>query len=158
MERKVGGTIADATTAVAQTESALNEINEISGSLHNFQFHTVTVEKDGQMIEIEVPIDDIDLLDDFDDDDLTSEGERALGVIDIDYDTTSDADKNLKNRNKLQFGEMVIDDDGKYTITCPHTGSTDVYQVSTGVFASYETDQRFRIDLILADTKAIEED
>ena len=37
MERKVSGTIADAATALAQTESAFSEINEISGSLHNFQ-------------------------------------------------------------------------------------------------------------------------
>jgi hypothetical protein len=158
MERKVSGTIADAATALAQTESAFSEINEISGSLHNFQFHTVTVEKDGQLVEIEVPIDDIDLLDDFDDDDLTSEGERALGVIDIDYDTTSDADKNLKSRNKLKLGEMVIDDEGNYTITCPYTGSTEVYQVSTGIFASYITDKPFRIEVNLADTKANEED
>ena len=158
MERKVEGTIADAATALLQTESALKEIIETSGSIHNFQFHTVTIEKDGKLIEIEVPIDDIDLLDDFDDEDLTEEGERSLGLIDADYDSTSGNQASKSERERLPLGKIQLDSLSDYTITCPYTGSTEVYQVSTGVFASYKTDQPFRVEFNLADTIADEED
>ena len=33
-----------------------------------------------------------------------------------------------------------------YLITCPYTGSTDVYKVSSNVFASYETDEQFIVN------------
>jgi hypothetical protein len=49
-------------------------------------------------------------------------------------------------------GEVKIDDDGNYVIVCPYTGSSEVYQISTNLFASYETDQPFKIKMSLADT------
>ena len=58
MERIVSGTIVDAKTAEEQTLAAQQEIEQISGSSHNFQYQTMTVERDGKFIEIEVPIDD----------------------------------------------------------------------------------------------------
>jgi hypothetical protein len=157
-ERKVSGTILDAKTAAEQTLAAQREIEEISGSLHNFQFEKMTVEKDGKLIEIEVPIDDIDLLDDFDDDDLTEEGERSLGMIDAEYDSTSNVQKETKSRTRLTQGELRLDENGDMEIICPFTGSNKVYQISSNVFASYETDQPFRVDFNLADTKIDEED
>ena len=158
MERKVSGTIADAATALAQTESALREIEQISGSAHNFQYQTITIERDGKMVEIEVPFDNIDLIDDFDDEDLTTEGERSLGIIFSEHDTTSGDEATKNERDRLPVGKIDLNSLSDYVITCPYTGSTEVYQVSTGVFASYKTDQPFRVEFNLADTIADEED
>jgi hypothetical protein len=151
-ERKVSGTIVDAKTAQEQTEAALREIEENSGSAHNFQYETVTIERDGKMVEIEVPFDNIDLLDDFDDEDLTEEGERSLGIIFADHDTTSGNEAVKNERDRLPLGKIDLNSLSDYVITCPFTGSTEVYQVSTGVFASYKTDQPFRVEFNLADT------
>ena len=151
-ERKVSGTIVDVKTAQEQTEAALREIEENSGSAHNFQYETVTIERDGKMIQIEVPFDNIDLLDDFDDEDLTEEGERSLGIIFADHDTTSGNEAVKSERDRLPVGKIDLNNLSDYVITCPYTGSTEVYQVSTGVFASYKTDQPFRVEFNLADT------
>ena len=150
-ERKVAGIIADEVTAANHTQEALDEIMGISSDTHQFIYETMLVEKDGQIIEIEVPIDDIDLLDDMDDDDLTEEGERSLGIINQDYDSTSGNAPDKKSRQKMLKGSVKTiktenDDPDDYEITCPYTGSTEVYQVSSIVFASYETDQPFSVD------------
>jgi hypothetical protein len=150
-ERKVSGTIVDAQTAQAQTSAALLEIEQNSGSAHNFQYQTVTIERNGEMVEIEVPFDDINLLDDFEDEDLTEEGERSLGIIFSDHDTTSGNQAVKSERERLPLGTIQLNSISDYTITCPFTGSTEVYQVSTGVFASYKTDQPFRVEFNLAD-------
>ena len=142
-ERKVSGTILDAKTAAEQTLAAQREIEEISGSLHNFQYEKMTVEKDGKLIEIEVPIE---------------EGERSLGMIDAEYDSTSNVQKETKSRTRLTQGELRLDENGDMEIICPFTGSNKVYQNSSNVFASYETDQPFRVDYNLEDTKIDEED
>jgi len=64
------------------------------------------VERDGKMVEIEVPIDEIDLLEDFDDDDLSTEGERASGMIPVEYDTTINNIATEKAiRNGMRYGE-----------------------------------------------------
>ena len=155
----VAGIIVDQETAESQTLAAQLEIEEISGSAHNFQTHTITVELNGKMIQVEVPIDDIDLLDDFDDEDLTEEGERSLGVISEDFDTTAGTSAEKKSRNRMLKGKVStiikqkyntledkMEDYEDYLITCPYTGSTDVYKVSSNVFASYETDQQFIVN------------
>jgi hypothetical protein len=108
------------------------------------------VEKDGVMIEIEIPIDELDLLDDMDDDELTEEGERSLGIIDQDYDTSSGDSPKRSTRESMAYGTFTLvenDDTQDYVITCPYTGSTEVYQISSNVFASYETDQPFRVKI-----------
>jgi hypothetical protein len=86
-----------------------------------------------------------------DDDDLTEEGERSLGIINQDYDSTSGNAPDKKSRQKMLKGSVKTiktenDDQDDYEITCPYTGSTEVYQVSSNVFASYETDQPFSVD------------
>lgn len=151
-ERKVDGIIVSSEVAEAQTLAALKEIEEASGMAHNFQFQTMTVEKDGKLIEIEVPIDDIDLLDDFDDEDLSFEGERASGIIDENYDTTVDKELATKNhRSKLEYGEIIVDEDGGFLIKCPFTNSTNVYQINSSTYASFETDQPFKVNFNLSD-------
>jgi hypothetical protein len=85
-DRKVAGIILSEMDAQKLTEQLNEELLQISNSSHNLQYHTVTIEKDGQAYEIEVPIDDIDLLDDMHDDDLTEEGERSLGIISSEFD------------------------------------------------------------------------
>lgn len=153
-DRTVAGTIVDSKTAEKQTLEALEEINNLSGSVHNFQTQKMMVEKDGQIIEIEVPIDDIDLLEDFDDEDLSTEGERSSGMISIDYDTTINNIATEKAiRNGIVYGEIVVQDDGGYLVKCPFTGSTDVYQIDSSTYASFETDQPFRIKFNLSDLR-----
>lgn len=141
-----------------------NEIAKNAEQFHNFSYQTITVEKDGKEVEVEVAFDDIDLLEEFDDEDLTVEGERSLGIISTDFDTTDGSSPERKTRNQMSRGtaklikkiqidpitnsEVVVED---FEITCPYTGSTEVYQVSSSVYASYETDQHFKVDLNLAD-------
>ncbi len=105
--------------------------------------------------------DDIDLLEDLaeyleEDEAFTVEGKRALGLVDSDYDSTeligTDGQPVKKFKQEYQTGEVSIDDDGNYIIKCPYTGSSEVYQISTNLFASYETDQPFKVKLSLADT------
>ena len=110
-----------------------------------------------------IAYDDINLLEDLaeyleEDEAFTDEGKRALGLIDSDYDSTSstlyneDGEPVKKIKKEYQTGEVFIDDQGEYVIKCPYTGSSNVYQISTNLFASYETDQPFKIKLSLADT------
>ena len=144
MERKTEGIIVDEITAKRQSDEALAEMMNVDGSYHNMKTHTVLVEKDGQMVEIEVPIDDIDLLDDFDDEDLTEEGERQLGLIDTDYDSTSNESVERKVRERVAVVKLEIDSmDDEINIVCPYTDSPNVYQIDSNTWASYETDQPF---------------
>ena len=108
-----------------------------------------------------IAYDDINLLEDLaeyleEEDAFTDEGRRALGLIDQDHDSTEligvDGEVVKKIKSEYLTGEVDIDNDGNYVITCPYTGSTEVYQISTNLFASYETDQPFKIKLSLADT------
>ena len=144
MERKTEGIIVDELTAKRQSEEALAELMDVDNTYHNMKTHTVLVEKDGQMVEIEVPIDDIDLLDDFDDEDLTEEGERQLGLIDTDYDSTSNESVERKVRERVAVVNLEIDSmDDEINIVCPYTDSPNVYQIDSNTWASYETDQPF---------------
>lgn len=159
-ERKVGGIIADEKTAEEQTKAAMEELMGISSETHKFIYEKMLVEKDGKLVEIEVPIDDIDLLDDMDDEDLTEEGERAVGIINSEYDTTEGSSPEKQSRNKMSRGTVKIvkkrelDPEtnqeieySDYEITCPYTGSSEVYHITSNVFASYETDQPFIVDI-----------
>jgi hypothetical protein len=142
---KVEGTIVDELTAKKQTEEALAELMKVDDT-HNMNFHKVLVEKNGQMVEIEVPIDDINLLDDFDDEDLTEEGERSLGIISAEYDSTSEDGPEKKSRNRMPVVEINIKDkNDDFEIICPHTGSKNVYQINSFAWASYETDEPFMV-------------
>ena len=146
--RKVSGVIVDEMTAAQQTLNALNEL--MANEPDSIKYEKMVVEKDGVMIEVEIPIDDIDLLDDMDDDELTEEGERSLGIIDQDYDTSSGDSPKRSTRESMAYGTFTLvenDDAQDYVITCPYTGSTEVYQISSNVFASYETDQPFRVKI-----------
>lgn len=159
-ERKVGGIIADEKTAEEQTKAAMEELMGISSETHKFIYEKMLVEKDGKLVEIEVPIDDIYLLDDMDDEDLTEEGERAVGIINSEHDTTEGSSPEKQSRNKMSRGTVKIvkkrevDPEtnqeieySDYEITCPYTGSSEVYHISSNVFASYETDKPFIVDL-----------
>ncbi len=145
-ERKVAGVIVDEMTAEAQTKAAMEELMGVDDDSHNMKFEKMYVVRDGVTVEIEVPVDDIDLLDDMDDDDLTEEGERSLGVIDADFDTTLNVSASKKDRNRLAVVDVVMNSkDDQPNIVCPYTGSTDVYQVDSSTWASYETDQPFLV-------------
>ena len=158
-DRKVAGIILSEMDAQKLTEQLNEELLEISSSSHNLQYHTVTIEKDGQTYEIEVPSDDIDLLDDMYDEDLTEEGERSLGIISSEFDTTegnapvktsrsnnSRVKAKIVNKVKVDQETNVETQYTDYEIVCPFTGSNEVYQISSNVFASYETDQPFTVE------------
>ena len=151
-ERKVAGVIVDEKTAEAQTRAAMDELMGVDGDSHNMKFEKMYVVRDGVTIEVEVPIDDIDLLDDMDDDDLAEEGERSLGIIDASFDTTLNESAAKKDRNRLAVVNVVMNSkEDQPNIVCPYTGSTDVYQIDSSTWASYETDQPFLVRVQMND-------
>ena len=144
-----------------------NNISKQAEQFHNFTYQTMTVEKDGELISVEVPVDEIDLIDDFDDDDLSDEGRRSLGIIELDHDTTQGFKPTVSYKEKMLVGKLEMVNKTKfsdgaessyddYLITCPYTGSTDVYQISSNVYASYETDQPFKVDFNLPDLTPVD--
>lgn len=150
-ERKLDGKIASTAEAAMQTQQAMEEMMDISGQSHNINYEKVFVEKEkGKFVEIEVPIDDIDLIHDFENEDLTEEGFRFLGLIDKEHDSTSDYEYELKSRNKLPVVVIYMDEnqtENDIEIICPYTGSNEVYQIDSETWASYETDQPFTVVL-----------
>lgn len=151
-ERKVAGVIVDEKTAEAQTRAAMDELMGVDGDSHNMKFEKMYVVRDGVTIEVEVPVDDIDLLDDMDDDDLAEEGERSLGIIDASFDTTLNESAAKKDRNRLAVVNVVMNSkEDQPNIVCPYTGSTDVYQIDSSTWASYETDQPFLVRVQMND-------
>jgi hypothetical protein len=151
-ERKVAGVIVDEKTAEAQTRAAMDELMGVDDDSHNMKFEKMYVVRDGVTIEVEVPVDDIDLLDDMDDDDLAEEGERSLGIIDASFDTTLNESAAKKDRNRLAVVNVVMNSkEDQPNIVCPYTGSTDVYQIDSSTWASYETDQPFLVRVQMND-------
>ena len=151
-ERKVAGVIVDEKTAEAQTRAAMDELMGVDGDSHSMKFEKMYVVRDGVTIEVEVPVDDIDLLDDMDDDDLAEEGERSLGIIDASFDTTLNESATKKDRNRLAVVNVVMNSkEDQPNIVCPYTGSTDVYQIDSSTWASYETDQPFLVRVQMND-------
>jgi len=151
-ERKVAGVIVDEKTAEAQTRAAMDELMGVDGDSHNMKFEKMYVVRDGVTIEVEVPVDDIDLLDDMDDDDLAEEGERSLGIIEANFDTTLNESATKKDRNRLAVINVVMNSkEDQPNIVCPYTGSTDVYQIDSSTWASYETDQPFLVRVQMND-------
>lgn len=143
------------------------DISQNAEKFHNFTYQTMTVEKDGELISVEVPVDEIDLIDDFDDDDLSDEGRRSLGIIELDHDTTQGFKPTVSYKEKMLVGKLEMVNKTKfsdgaessyddYLITCPYTGSTDVYQISSNVYASYETDRPFKVDFNLPDLTPVD--
>lgn len=147
------------TTTIVKTEEEIVNDSSYQEILTNSESAFNLVEAD----ELDgMAYDDIDLLEDLaeyldeDDEAFTVEGKRALGLVEQDYDSTeligTDGQPVKKFKQEYQTGEVSIDNDGNYVITCPYTGSSEVYQISTNLFASYETDQPFKVRLSLADT------
>ena len=147
------------TTTIVKTEDEIVNDSSYQEILTNSESVFNLVEAD----ELDgMAYDDIDLLEDLaeyldeDDEAFTVEGKRALGLVEQDYDSTeligTDGQPVKKFKQEYQTGEVSVDEDGNYVITCPYTGSSEVYQISTNLFASYETDQPFKVRLSLADT------
>jgi hypothetical protein len=147
------------TTTIVKTEEEIVNDSSYQEILTNSESVFNLVEAD----ELDgMAYDDIDLLEDLaeyldeDDEAFTVEGKRALGLVEQDYDSTeligTDGNPVKKFKQEYKTGEVSIDEDGNYVITCPYTGSSEVYQISTNLFASYETDQPFKVKLSLADT------
>lgn len=111
-------------------------------------------DEEGNQYTKSIEMDSINLLEDFDDEDLTVEGFRSSGCIESDFDTSSNQKFELnKSRTKTMVGKLEIDSDGNPIITCPYTGSKSVYQIDSNTYASFETDQPFKIIFNLADLK-----
>ena len=98
-------------------------------------------------------IDNIDLIDDFDDEDLSLEGMRNKGIIDTNFDTLSNIEAEKKKLNSIQVGTLKVMEDGSFEIICPYTGSSNVYQIDSSTYASFDTDQPFKISFNLADLR-----
>lgn len=134
-------------------EKTLELQEEIENSLKSSQNIVSSEFIDSNTYDVKmIDIDAIDLIDDFEDEDLTLEGMRSAGIIDTNFDTSTDKEPTvLKSRNLLPFGKYEFDQDSNPVIYCPYTGSSNVYQIDSSTYASFETDQPFRIIFNLAD-------
>lgn len=148
-------TITDTSKEISHQKLQENEEIENISKLHeNLSEEIMLEDYDGNLISKTISVDNIDLIDDFEDEDLTVEGMRNTGMIDVNFDTLSDTPVTKTNsRNILPLGKLEIDNEGNPIIICPFTGSTNVYQINSGTYASFETDQPFRIVFNLADLK-----
>ena len=80
---------------------------------------------------------------------------RSLGLIDSDYDSTSNEATDRKIRDRITVVNLVIESmDDDINIVCPYTGSSDVYQLDSNTWASYETDQPFVVRIKTKDEEA----
>ena len=133
-----------------ESGNAITEEVEVSNATRMYGLDT-----EGNIVESEMLMDDLDLMQDFDEDDLTLEGQRAAGIIPLNFDTLSGADADsvrVANRSgRLPLGKVRAKEDGGWEIICPFTDSSDVYQIDSNTYASFSTDQPFRIDASLAD-------
>lgn len=148
-------TTSDNSTEISAQKLQENEEIENIAKLHeNLSEEIMFEDNDGNLISKTISVDNIDLIDDFEDEDLTVEGMRNTGMIDVNFDTLSDNPVTKTNsRNILPLGKLEVDSEGNPVIICPFTGSTNVYQINSGTYASFETDQPFRIVFNLADLK-----
>jgi hypothetical protein len=114
-------------------------------------------DEEGNIVERELLLDDLDLRCDFDEDDLTVEGQRAAGLIPLEFNTLSGQDASsvrvANAKDKLPYGQVRATADGGWEIVCPFTGSTHVYQIDSNTYASFDTDQPFRIEVSLTDLR-----
>ena len=129
------------------------EIENNSRALQNLTLHNVLdIDEDGNSFSRLIEMDNIELIDDFENSDLTVEGLRTLGLIAHDHDSLDNKEFVLTNtRNTIPSGKIEFDTDGTPVITCPFTGSKNVYQIDSSTYASFETDQPFRVVFNLAD-------
>lgn len=144
----------DAEGNILYDENGVPITEEVEVSNATLVFST---DEEGNLVEDELLIDDLDLMEEFDEDDLTVEGQRAAGMIPLNFDTLSGQDASsirvASKKNKLPLGQVRAKDDGRWEIVCPFTGSTDVYQIDSSTYASFETDQPFRVDISLSDLR-----
>jgi len=140
----------------AITDALFKELNANSVSDNGDNVAKVlTKDKNGNIQERTLIMDDIDMLDDIENEDLSIEGKRRLGMISKDYDTLSgDAVVETNTRSTLPFGTIVALDNGEWEILSPFTNTSDVYPVGDGIYCCLATDKKFRIDLNLADLQA----
>lgn len=135
---------------------ANNIIEKNSSSFKNLQNHDIFETDDsGKLYKRSLEVDDIDLLDDFDDEHLTIEGMRSSGIIDTNFDTLDDKQLVVNKKNSIPVAQIELDENGDPVIICPITGSKNVYQINSNVYASFETDEPFKVILNLADLKPI---
>ena len=139
-------------------KSYIDSNNEIENNLRQTQnlIDQIMFDEDenGNLITKEIQVDSIDLLDEFDEDDMTQEGWRSSGMIDVNFDTLENQTvKKTTNTNKILHGAIEILPDNSLEIICPYTGSKNVYQIDSSTYASFETDQPFKVRMNLADLK-----
>jgi hypothetical protein len=120
------------------------EIQENSDSMANYE--TVTTE-DGQ----DFLIDMLNLIEDMTEEELSDEGLRANGIFKWNEEVSSSTSYAINNPKSLKRGKIIACEDNSWQIECPHTGSRNVYRISTSVYASVETDQPFYVNISLPD-------
>lgn len=137
-----------------EIENDSKKIEEnLRNSLNLKEQEMVDIDKDGNSFLKSFEVDEIDLLEDFDDEDITLEGFRSLGSIDTNFDTTLDNEIKINKIEKHKYGKVIVNSDFDIEIICPYTNSNNVYQIDSTTYASFETDQPFKIKFNLADLK-----
>jgi hypothetical protein len=121
-----------------------NEIQSNSDLMSNYE---VVTTEDGQ----EFLIDSLDLLEEMTEEEMSDEGLRSQGLFNWNTDLSSSSVKAISNPKSLARGKVIACDDGTWQIECPHTGSKNVYRISTSVYASVESDQPFYVNISLPD-------
>jgi hypothetical protein len=133
------------TSKASEDNQKLNlEIQENSDEMSNYE--TVTTE-DGQ----DFLIDMLDLLEDMTEEEMSDEGLRANGMFKWNEEVNSTTPYAINSPKSLKRGKIIPCDDNSWQIECPHTGSRNVYRISTSVYASVETDQPFYVSISLPD-------
>jgi hypothetical protein len=132
-------------SSTSEDNSKINlEIQENSDAIANYE--TVTTE-DGQ----DFLIDMLNLIEDMTEEELSDEGLRANGIFKWNEEVSPSSSYAINNPKSLKRGKIIPCDDNSWQIECPHTGSRNVYRISTSVYASVETDQPFYVNISLPD-------
>lgn len=143
-----------ANTETKDYSDSSKEIDDILKLTQNLTLQNLFDEdEEGNQFVRTIEVDTIDLLDDFDDEDLTTEGLRSSGQISLDFDTLESSVTILPNSSKIMKGIVEILPDGEFKIVCPYTMSSNVYQIDSSTYASFDTDQPFKVSFNLNDLK-----
>jgi hypothetical protein len=114
-------------------------------------FISAIEDEDGVVTELKAEV--VDLIDDaayFGE--LSIEGVRAIGALDISFDTTKNNLSEDEIRNLYQPGvrqkpeNTRLDEHGRTVILCPSCNEDKIYPIGDGMFSCFDCDTEFRFD------------
>ena len=101
--------------------------------------------------EFEFDADVIDLLEDADVAELSIEGKRKLGLVDVNFNSLTDVDDSELIDTRV-YGVASLGADGQVeSITCPHCGKLDVYTIGLSEYGCFGCDAEFPVKIGMSD-------